>query len=777
MRDQISHLWFFDERRRLAITDPEASPARRPRLLDALAAGDGSVRRTRAADRPGRAARRLARRAARRCSTPLRPLDPKTRIPWYGPAMGARSFVTARLMETWAHGQDVADALGRRTSADRRGCATSPTSACGPDRSPTPSAGSTMPDVELSASSSWPRTVDRGRGDPTRRRRPSSTGDALDFCLVVTQRRHLADTGAARRRGRRRPSGWASPRPSPDRRARAARRASSPAADGRDRAGYRFVDQLEHLGRGGADPARPCSASRSRTRRRKASSWSSSVAFIVDSNWLAWASSAASLASTEAVDVLGVVGLVGLPQQQRPGPVVGEALLGEEVRVAGGDDAVAGQQAGMAMVGVEAVALPRIVAEHDVGPQQADDPGHLAARGEVAVELAVDLAEEHDRRRVAPSALAAARCSSWRSGDECGGVGRRVPGALRAVGAARGGARRSRRRPTWPACRRTRTRRRRDGRRWPAPTPATGEVRGQRRRPWRSGGVGRVRWQPWEHLLERRVGEVVGHVDVPAERGFAHARAPAARGGGPRRRGGGTSRARRRTGSRPSDGTQATLVPSSWRSGTSVSPAEPGQPHEVDGQRAGRLWATRTRSKPVSPSAWTPSVTAPLRPRPGRHSTVGAAVRWRSSRRRRRRRPRTSGGRLAAASTLAAMWRARAARARRFQGAGQAHLGLAEVLHRDEDGDPHPRRVYGGRVPITPGSRRRALVTTIGTLGSPLAGLGAPLGRGRSRRRAVARLVGGRRRPLAHAPHGGEPAPAPRARDAGRGDRHPCARR
>ena len=39
-------------------------------------------------------------------------LDPSTRVPWYGPAMAARSFVTARLMETWAHGQDVADALG-----------------------------------------------------------------------------------------------------------------------------------------------------------------------------------------------------------------------------------------------------------------------------------------------------------------------------------------------------------------------------------------------------------------------------------------------------------------------------------------------------------------------------------------------------------------------------------------------------------------------------------------------------------------------------------------
>ena len=35
-----------------------------------------------------------------------------TKIPWFGPPMSAVSMATARLMETWAHGRDVADALG-----------------------------------------------------------------------------------------------------------------------------------------------------------------------------------------------------------------------------------------------------------------------------------------------------------------------------------------------------------------------------------------------------------------------------------------------------------------------------------------------------------------------------------------------------------------------------------------------------------------------------------------------------------------------------------------
>lgn len=38
--------------------------------------------------------------------------DPKARIPWFGPPMGARAFATARLMETWAHGLDCYDAVG-----------------------------------------------------------------------------------------------------------------------------------------------------------------------------------------------------------------------------------------------------------------------------------------------------------------------------------------------------------------------------------------------------------------------------------------------------------------------------------------------------------------------------------------------------------------------------------------------------------------------------------------------------------------------------------------
>ncbi len=39
-------------------------------------------------------------------------VDPKMRVPWAGPSMSARSSITARQMETWAHAQAIYDALG-----------------------------------------------------------------------------------------------------------------------------------------------------------------------------------------------------------------------------------------------------------------------------------------------------------------------------------------------------------------------------------------------------------------------------------------------------------------------------------------------------------------------------------------------------------------------------------------------------------------------------------------------------------------------------------------
>ena len=56
----------------------------------------------------------------RRMCERLEGVDPRKRVEWFGPPMSVRSSVTARQMETWAHGQEVFDVLGLdREESDR----------------------------------------------------------------------------------------------------------------------------------------------------------------------------------------------------------------------------------------------------------------------------------------------------------------------------------------------------------------------------------------------------------------------------------------------------------------------------------------------------------------------------------------------------------------------------------------------------------------------------------------------------------------------------------
>jgi uncharacterized protein (TIGR03084 family) len=105
--------------------------------------------------------------------------------------MSVASSLTARIMETWAHGQDIADAVGvRREPTDRLrhvahiGVGARPFSYAA-NKQPVPAQPVR---VELIAPSG--ATWTWGPADAADR----VTGPALDFCLVVTQRRHRSDT-------------------------------------------------------------------------------------------------------------------------------------------------------------------------------------------------------------------------------------------------------------------------------------------------------------------------------------------------------------------------------------------------------------------------------------------------------------------------------------------------------------------------------------------------------------------------------------------------------
>jgi uncharacterized protein (TIGR03084 family) len=188
--DQIVHLAFFDQMVTIAVTDPE----RFGRERDALIGGSaGLVATATAAGRGSTPGKLVERFAAGRTAMvdAFMHADPAARVPWYGPTMSVGSALTARIMETWAHGQDVFDAVGQRhpvTAALRQvahiGVRALPNSFV--------TRGREVPTepvyvrLEAPASDVW----EWGPADAANR----VTGTAEDFCLVVTQRRHIADT-------------------------------------------------------------------------------------------------------------------------------------------------------------------------------------------------------------------------------------------------------------------------------------------------------------------------------------------------------------------------------------------------------------------------------------------------------------------------------------------------------------------------------------------------------------------------------------------------------
>lgn len=193
--DQIGHLTYFDAAAALAITDPDGFAAARDALLGTILSGesdaDGLTLGEYRAMTPAQllAAWRQNRQLLADAAATLGDGD---RVLWYGPTMSAKSFLTARLMEAWAHGQDVVDTVGAtRPATDRlrhiaqlgfitRGWSYT-------------NRGEAVPEgtvgLELVAPSGATWTWGPDDADDTVR------GSAEDFCLVVTQRRHLDDTG------------------------------------------------------------------------------------------------------------------------------------------------------------------------------------------------------------------------------------------------------------------------------------------------------------------------------------------------------------------------------------------------------------------------------------------------------------------------------------------------------------------------------------------------------------------------------------------------------
>lgn len=190
IRDQVSHLAYYDEREVLALSDPDRFRVELAALLESGSLADvADVHRERPQHRSH--PRTWLADARREMVEAFGEHDPKDRIPWYGPDMSARSGATARLMETWAHAQDVADALGvDRVPTDRlRHVAHLGVSTFGwshLNRGETPPATPPRVDLVGPGGDVW-TWHEEGDG--------LVAGPALDFCLLVTQRRPRRELG------------------------------------------------------------------------------------------------------------------------------------------------------------------------------------------------------------------------------------------------------------------------------------------------------------------------------------------------------------------------------------------------------------------------------------------------------------------------------------------------------------------------------------------------------------------------------------------------------
>ncbi|MFC5996359.1 TIGR03084 family metal-binding protein [Pseudonocardia hispaniensis] len=188
--DQVTHLAHFDEIAVQSAVEPDAFRAELARIEEAGGIDPDTVA-GRYRSMTGTEVLAWFDAARARLIQAFRGLDPALRVPWFGPAMSAASSLTARIMETWAHGQDIADAVGvaRRPTDRLRHVAHIGVGARAFSYAVNGREVPTAPvRVELIAPSGAVWTW--GPEDATDR----VTGPALDFCLAVTQRRHRDDT-------------------------------------------------------------------------------------------------------------------------------------------------------------------------------------------------------------------------------------------------------------------------------------------------------------------------------------------------------------------------------------------------------------------------------------------------------------------------------------------------------------------------------------------------------------------------------------------------------
>ncbi len=186
---QVAHLHWTDAASLAALSDPDDFG----RMMLAAAADPAGFVDTATAEMamiPPEELLATWRQGRVELDAALRAVPDGEKIPWFGPPMSPASMGTARLMETWAHGHDVAEALGLavpRTSRARHVCHIG-VRARGYAYLVR---GEDDPGVEIRVELTGPDgdLWSWGPADAADR----VTGDGYDFALLATRRRHRDD--------------------------------------------------------------------------------------------------------------------------------------------------------------------------------------------------------------------------------------------------------------------------------------------------------------------------------------------------------------------------------------------------------------------------------------------------------------------------------------------------------------------------------------------------------------------------------------------------------
>lgn len=191
--DIVRHLHMGDTMALASASDPAAFAALRAEIQAQRDTGLSRIEETRQrlGGLAGRALLERWQETAERLCEALAAKPADARLKWAGPDMGVRMFTTARQMETWAHGQEIYDVMGKDRVFHERlkniaviGVKTF---------------GWTFANRKLPVPADVPYVRITGpSGEVWEWNDPASAtsveGDAVEFCQVVAQTRNIADT-------------------------------------------------------------------------------------------------------------------------------------------------------------------------------------------------------------------------------------------------------------------------------------------------------------------------------------------------------------------------------------------------------------------------------------------------------------------------------------------------------------------------------------------------------------------------------------------------------